>query len=190
MSDVEQLPHLLRLIDDDSERVQRAVAKALVAFGSSLEDRLLELSEPPDEEQLQQVRELVHRYHGDEVQGDEVQGHEDHADEKPSADTAAPLFVPGQLVEHRKYGYRGVVVAFDRTCQADDDWYFSNRSQPNRYQAWYHVLVHGSEQMTYAAQTSLQSDESAEQVVHPFVPHFFSAFSDGRYVRNDTPWPG
>jgi heat shock protein HspQ len=175
VGDVKQLPHLLRLIDDDSEQVQRAVAKALASFGASLEERLSELTEPPDEVQLQQVRDLLQRYHGDEV---------------PSEDAAAPLFVPGQLVQHRKYGYRGVVVALDRACQADDDWYFSNRSQPDRYQAWYHVLVHGSEQVTYAAQTSLHSDDSREQVIHPFIPHFFSAFSDGSYIRNDTPWPG
>lgn len=177
MGDIKQLPHLLRLIDDNSEQVQRAVAKALANFGASLEDRLSELTKPPDEEQVQQVRELLHRYHGQEVPS----GH--------AADTD-PLFALGQLVQHRKYGYRGVVVALDLSCQADDDWYFSNRSQPDRYQAWYHVLVHGGEQVTYAAQTSLQGDDSREQVIHPFIPHFFSAFSDGRYIRNDTPWPG
>mgnify|MGYP001968235715 CR=1 FL=1 len=57
----------MRLIDDDSERVQRAVAEALAAFGESLEERLGELTEPPTEEQLQQVRDLLHRYHGHEV---------------------------------------------------------------------------------------------------------------------------
>ena len=29
-----------------------------------------------------------------------------------------PMFAPGDLVHHRRYGYRGVLVAVDRTCQA------------------------------------------------------------------------
>lgn len=167
LSDTRQLPHLLKLVDDESERVQRAVARALASFGTSLERQLSELADPPDEELLQRVRDLLALHHGRESS-----------------------FDPGQLVRHKRYGYRGVVVAFDLTCQADDDWYFSNQSQPDRYQAWYHVLVHGGDQVTYAAQTSLEDDSSGEQVSHPFIPNFFSAFSDGRYTRNDTPWPG
>ena len=53
-------------------------------------------------------------------------------------------FQPGHLVRHRRYGYRGVVVALDLECGAGDDWYRSNRTQPDRDQPWYHVLVHGS----------------------------------------------
>ena len=100
-----------------------------------------------------------------------------------------PNFRPGQLVRHRRYNYRGVVVAFDPTCRADDDWYFSNRTQPDRSQPWYHVLVHDSQQVTYAAQTSLEVDSSEEEIVHPLLPHFFSTFQDGQYIRNDRPWP-
>ena len=179
MSDPGQLPHLLKLVDDESERVQEAVAKALAAFGPALEQHLSELPTPPDQEQVERVRQRLRRHHSNESPSDSPQ---DEAGTEPR-------FVPGQLVRHVRYGYRGVVVAFDLTCQADDDWYFNNRSQPDRYQAWYHVLVHGAEHVTYAAQTSLEANDTGEQVVHPFVGHFFSAFSDGRYTRNDTPWP-
>jgi heat shock protein HspQ len=101
-----------------------------------------------------------------------------------------PDFAPGDLVAHRRYGYRGVVVAFDRQCQADDAWYQSNQSQPKRDQPWYHVLVHGTAATTYAAQTSLQPDPSSDPIVHPLTPMFFTGFEDGRYQRNDEPWPG
>ena len=47
----------------------------------------------------------------------------------------APDFEPGQLVRHRHYGYRGVVVAADPTCQAEETWYYANRSQPGRSQS-------------------------------------------------------
>ncbi len=104
--------------------------------------------------------------------------------------TDPPAFAPGQLVRHRRYGYRGVVVEYNLSCQADDGWYQHNRTQPDRNQAWYHVLVHDSAQMTYAAQTNLEADDSRQSVNHPLIDKFFAPFKDGRYERNGVPWPG
>ncbi len=176
MPDPKQIPHLLRLLDDESPTVRKAVADALSAFGPSLEQKLFQLREPPDEGQLQRIRDIL-KVHS--------------SGESPPRGTVVtePVFKPGQLVRHRRYNYRGVVVAFDLTCQADDDWYLSNKSQPKKSQPWYHVLVHDSHQITYAAQTSLEEDNSGKQVVHPLLSHLFSAFSDGQYIRNDRPWP-
>ena len=95
----------------------------------------------------------------------------------------------GQLVRHRRYGYRGVIVEVDPQCMADDDWYNSNQTQPDRNQPWYHVIVSGSDQITYPAQSSLLPDESLQEIDNPFIPHFFSGFVDGHYPRNTTPWP-
>ena len=97
-----------------------------------------------------------------------------------------PLYAPGRLVCHRRYGYRGVVVDFDMTCQADELWYYQNQTQPPRNQPWYHVLVDGSGVTTYAAQTSLEPDDSEEPVDHPLVEVFFTGFEDGRYERNEN----
>lgn len=98
-------------------------------------------------------------------------------------------FAPGQLVRHRRYGYRGVVVAFDTKCHAPESWYQSNQTQPLRQQPWYHVLVDGRAMATYAAQENLQADQDALPIEHPMLELFFSEFVDGRYVRNDHPWP-
>jgi heat shock protein HspQ len=100
-----------------------------------------------------------------------------------------PQFRIGQLVAHRRYGYRGVIVAFDHSCTAPDDWYQSNRTQPDREQPWYHVLVHSSNSMTYAAQSSLLPDDSGQPIEHPLVDYFFSEFTDEGYVRNAQPFP-
>ena len=100
-----------------------------------------------------------------------------------------PRFQPGQLVRHRRYGYRGVVVSLDLSCQAPDDWYASNQTQPERNQPWYHVLVDATQTITYAAQTSLAEDTSGQPVDHPLIGAFFSAFTGQSYVRNDRPWP-
>lgn len=96
----------------------------------------------------------------------------------------------GTLVRHRKYGYRGVIVAFDPTCQASDQWYHSNQTQPARDQPWYHVLVHDSTQVTYAAHENVGNDTSREPIRHPLVAEFFDAFRGDHYERNSRPWPG
>ena len=108
---------------------------------------------------------------------------------KPQREEGAPQrFVPGELVRHRRYGYRGVVVAFDLACAASESWYRSNRSQPKRAQPWYHVLVDGAAHTTYAAEENLMADESPVEIRHPLLEHFFSGFADGYYLRNDRPW--
>lgn len=109
---------------------------------------------------------------------------------RPVPEDGEPRFQVGQLVRHVRYGYRGVVVDWDATCQAGDDWYLRNATQPDRDQPWYHVLVHNSSNVTYAAQTSLTEDPSAEEVIHPYIMTFFSEFAQGRYIRNNRPWPG
>ena len=92
-------------------------------------------------------------------------------------------------MRHRRYGYRGVIVARDHTCHATNEWYESNRTRPAREQPWYHVLVDDAPHVTYAAQSSLLPDESMRAVQHPLVPFFFRKFKDGRYNRNERAWP-
>jgi|TARA_B100000959_G_scaffold239555_1_gene260242 heat shock protein HspQ len=110
-------------------------------------------------------------------------------------DSYAPVpvptrFVPGELVTHRKYGYRGVVVDFDAQCLATEEWYQSNQTQPAKDQPWYHVLVDQAAHVTYVAQSNLLPDPSGKPILHPMTNLFFS-FEDGRYLRNDVPWnPG
>ncbi len=101
-----------------------------------------------------------------------------------------PRFDPGQLVRHVRYGYRGVIVAVDVRCRAPDAWYRRNRTQPEKNQAWYHVLVDGSSQATYAAETSLEVDDDPHEVTHPLVADFFGPFDGTRYERNDESWYG
>lgn len=108
---------------------------------------------------------------------------------RPLPDPRRPVFEPGQLVRHRRYGYRGVVVDRDEFCQADDQWYSKNQTQPDRDQPWYNVLVDGTSSCTYAASENLDSDASGLPISHPLLSHFFSEFKDGSYTRNAVPWP-
>ena len=111
----------------------------------------------------------------------------------PSSHAPGARFACGDLVRHRRYGYRGVVVDLDASCRAPDGWYLSNSSQPDRAQPWYHVLVHGSHQTTYAAEENLAAEPEPAEVAHPLVAVFFDGYAGGRYVRNERPfegWPG
>lgn len=98
-------------------------------------------------------------------------------------------FSVGQVMTHCRYDYRGLIVNVTMECQADDTWYYRNRTQPQREQPWYHVLVHGSDQVTYVAHANIKIDNSLKSITHPFIPTFFSRSPDGGYIRNDTPWP-
>ncbi len=97
-------------------------------------------------------------------------------------------FLSGQVVRHRNFGYRGVIVDVDAACQADDAWYRANPNPPEREQPWYHVLVDGSAVTTYAAQSSLEVDDSGLEVHHPLVALYFQGFQGGAYRRNNVPW--
>jgi heat shock protein HspQ len=95
-------------------------------------------------------------------------------------------FDVGQVVHHKRYDYRGVVYAIDPQCLAPDSWYLRNRTQPDRAQPWYHVLVHtgdkgGQAMETYVAQENLESGLDNEPIEHPLIPIYFTAFIKGRY---------
>lgn len=98
-------------------------------------------------------------------------------------------FRPGDLVRHRRYHYRGVVVTRDPECQASEEWYQANQSQPPRDQPWYHVLVDNSPSITYPAESSLEPDPDPAPIHHPMINRFFKGFDGGRYLRNGVEWP-
>lgn len=93
-------------------------------------------------------------------------------------------FAVGQVVHHRRFDYRGVVIDVDPTFQLTEEWYEKMaRSRPPRDRPWYHVLVDGSEQVTYVAERNLEEDSSGAPIDHPLVWEVFDAFEDGRYTR-------
>lgn len=95
-------------------------------------------------------------------------------------------FSIGQLVHHRLFDYRGVVVDVDPAFQGTDEWYEAvAKSRPPKDEPWYHVLVHRSDHSTYVAEQNLEPDDSAKPISHPMVDQFFSEFDGGRYIRTD-----
>jgi heat shock protein HspQ len=92
-------------------------------------------------------------------------------------------FSIGQLIHHKRFGYRGVIVDVDSTFQLSDEWYERMaRSRPPKDRPWYHVLVHDSAQTTYVAEQNLETDEDKAPIRHPLVDEYFSEFRDGVYI--------
>ena len=99
-----------------------------------------------------------------------------------SAKTAK--FYVGELVQHRRFDYRGVVVDVDAGFSGTEEWYNTMaRSNPPKDEPWYHVLVHQAEHSTYVAERNLETDLTGKPVAHPFLNQFFDEMRDGVYVR-------
>ena len=95
-------------------------------------------------------------------------------------------FAIGNLVHHRLFDYRGVIVDIDPNFQSTEEWYEAvARSRPPKDKPWYHVLVHESMNSTYVAERNLELDTGAIPIKHPMLEHFFSRFENGRYIGDD-----
>ncbi len=94
-------------------------------------------------------------------------------------------FSVGDVVEHRLFGYRGVIVDVDPTFQLSDEWYEEvARSRPPKDSPWYHVLVQDSDAARYVAEQNLALDPSGQPVRNAALRDFFDDFVQGRYVRS------
>ena len=94
-------------------------------------------------------------------------------------------FAIGDLIRHRLFDYRGVIVDVDPTFQSTEEWYETvAKSRPPKDKPWYHVLVHGASHSTYVAERNLEPDESTDPIVHPMIDQVFTRFENGRYVHD------
>ena len=88
----------------------------------------------------------------------------------------------GHVVHHKNYDYYGVIFHADESCKAADDWYKRNRTQPERDQPWYNVLVDGGSE-TYVAEENLEFDRTGKKIMHPVLDQMFFSYHNGRYFK-------
>ncbi|CAJ1396006.1 unnamed protein product [Effrenium voratum] len=89
---------------------------------------------------------------------------------------AGRAIVPGTCFVHRRYGYRGVVVACEPWCTASSAWRqmmgVSNLAR-GELQPFYHCLVHELDrpggQMTFVGEENLTPNDLAFPLPHPLV---------------------
>jgi len=89
----------------------------------------------------------------------------------------------GELVQHKLFDYRGVIMDVDAEFQLSTEWYETMaRSRPPKDKPWYHVLVHEATHSTYVAEQNLVADLSGDKISHPLIEQHFTDFRNGRYI--------
>ncbi|PHS72218.1 MAG: DNA-binding protein [Cycloclasticus sp.] len=100
--------------------------------------------------------------------------------------TSNAKYSMGELVLHKLFNYRGVIVDIDPSFQLTDEWYEAvARSRPPKNEPWYHVLVHNAIHATYVAEQNLDPDLSGEEIANPMVKVFFSELKNGQYINDE-----
>jgi len=93
-------------------------------------------------------------------------------------------FHVGQLIHHKLFGYRGVVIDVDPQFKGTDSWYNSQTtSKPPKDTPWYHVLVDEADYQTYVAERNLEPDTEGGPIRHPDVKMIFKPLTDDSYAR-------
>ncbi len=94
-------------------------------------------------------------------------------------------FYIGQVIQHLKFNYRGVIFDVDADFQGTEEWYeLVARSRPPKNRPWYHILVENSASMTYVAERHLEVDKQNCPVEHPALGALFHEYRNGVYIRN------
>jgi|TARA_B100000809_G_scaffold211806_1_gene215566 heat shock protein HspQ len=103
------------------------------------------------------------------------------AEGKATSSTA--LFEIGQIVHHRLFDYRGVVLDVDPDFQGGEEWYLKMaRSRPPKDQPWYHLLVDNSEISTYVAERNLEPSPDLGPIHHRLLERGLMRYEDGHYI--------
>lgn len=106
-----------------------------------------------------------------------------------SALSAPPVvhasFAIGDVVRHRVFDFRGVIVDVDPVFANSEEWYkaIPEEIRPRKDQPFYHLLAENGEgsYFAYVSQQNLLPDDSDEPINHPAINGLFNAFAGGRY---------
>ena len=88
----------------------------------------------------------------------------------------------GQIIYHRNFDYRGVIIDIDYQYEGTDEWYakhtvnFSSKQKP-----WYHILINDGDQVAYVAERNLEADIKQSPIRHPMINMMFLGYSSGKY---------
>ncbi|KAK7480727.1 hypothetical protein BaRGS_00027988 [Batillaria attramentaria] len=98
----------------------------------------------------------------------------------------------GQVIRHKRWGYRGVIIGWDPKAVAPEGWLRQNHPPDKKY--WrempnYSILVDTRDrlvpQITYVPQENIEIIVNT-QVLHPSIDNYFEAFDGAQYIPR--PW--
>jgi heat shock protein HspQ len=94
-------------------------------------------------------------------------------------------FSIGDVVNHRLFGFRGVIFDVDPVFANSEEWYqaIPEEIRPDKNQPFYHLLAENEQgsYIAYVSQQNLAPDESNEPVDHPAISGLFDDYANGRY---------
>ena len=106
---------------------------------------------------------------------------------EPKTKESIARYAVGEMVHHKLFDYRGVIIDVDPEFQLTEEWYQTMaQSRPPKDQPWYHVLVHNALHQTYVAERNLEADQITDEIRNPLLSEHFSRFSNGRYVNDNN----
>ena len=102
-----------------------------------------------------------------------------------------PLFNIGDIVKHRIYPFRGVIIDVDPEFSNTEEWYQSIPAEirPSRNQPYYHLMAENTETFytAYVSQQNLVKDGENGPLEHPDLEDMFSGIDKGKYqLRNEV----
>ncbi|KAL8573556.1 hypothetical protein ACOMHN_047827 [Nucella lapillus] len=101
-------------------------------------------------------------------------------------------FHVGQVIRHKRWKYRGVIIGWDYKARAPEEWLEMNHPPDKRH--WrdmpnYSILVDTrdrlSPQITYVPQENIEIIDKT-QVLHPSIDNYFEYFDGAQYIAR--PW--
>ena len=98
-----------------------------------------------------------------------------------------PYYKIGQVIHHKLFDYRGVILKVDDFFKSTDTWYNNvAKSKPPKDKPWYSVLVHNAFHTTYVTEQNLILDDNIKDIIHPMVPILFTTLKNGIYSKSSN----
>ena len=98
----------------------------------------------------------------------------------------SPAFNIGDVVKHRLYKFRGVIVDVDPEFSNTEEWYQSIPAdlRPSKKQPFYHLMAENSDTFysAYVSQQNIIMDSDNGPVDHPDLEQMFSGMQKGKYL--------
>ena len=95
------------------------------------------------------------------------------------------MFAIGDVVQHSRHPFRGVVFDIDPTFNHAEEWWLSipEDLRPAKDQPYYHLLAENGETtyLAYVSEQNLRHDTSGDPCRHPEIDLYFEGFVAGRY---------
>lgn len=92
-------------------------------------------------------------------------------------------FSIGSVVQHKLFGYYGVIYDIDPVFLNTDEWYEAMaKSRPPKDQPWYHVIVNKQPINTYVAERNLVESKEFVEIEHPLIEQYFCGHDKKKYL--------